>query len=851
MKKWIINDNDIIKNELHKNKLVNSLLSSRGIKNESEVEEFLYPNISKLHNPFILKDMDEAVERIDKAIEKRQKIVIYGDYDVDGITSTAILYRAFKKLGVDVNYYIPDRMVEGYGINKDAIDYIKTLQTDLIITVDCGITSISEVEYAKQLGMDIIVTDHHECKDVIPNTIVINPKRKDCVYPNKSLAGCGIAFKIVQALWMKYNLYGYDDFLDIAAIGTIADVVELKGENRIIVKNGLAKINTSVKNGIRALKEVTNIGDNINSFNVAFQIAPRINAVGRLSDAKIAVELFVTNDYDKALQIAKFLDQENKKRQKIEEKILNEAQVKIEETIDLKKDKVIVLNSHKWHHGVVGIVASKLVEQYHRPVILLCDEGQTSKLCKTGQNGKRCNEGQSGKLCNMEQTSRLCSDSDSNSITDSGIDSEVKIRKLCDRARTSKGSGRSIKGFSLFDALCSCSDLLVKFGGHEMAAGLTLATENIDLLKQRLNEYAETLDKEIYLDKLYSEACIDAEEVNMQTAKLLKAFEPFGNGNPSPVLYMENLQVAEAKGIGTNSQHLKLMLEKEGNQYNSIYFNGSKEYFDKNLDQVDIMFNLDINEWNNNQNIQLVLKGIRPNKEYLKEFLITNYYRTLKFMLNDKESNFNFDKIKFMEKNINFLREFIYLNKGYVLVSSYTAVKELEFLLELVDVNINTNSGFDSQLIVCPKVEAIDYQNNDVLIYDFLPGTYEYETVSNKVNGIIYNFFDEKTDKTMDDFMNEITIDKEFAESILNDLNQSELVGSIRELSIKYNRNIYIIYKMVMILKDNSYADILIKNDILKVKLKTKNINCESLINSDNIKVEKILNLKKKFKEYH
>lgn len=790
MKKWIIKGSYNSTIEYHGNKLINSLLSSRNICDEVEIEDFFHPNISKLHNPFLLTDMDKAIDRIDRAIEKRQKLVIYGDYDVDGITSTAILFRAFQKLGADVSYYIPDRMSEGYGINKGAIDYIKSLQTDLIITVDCGITAIDEVNYTKSLGMDIIITDHHECKENIPETIVINPKRKDCTYPNKNLAGCGIAFKLVQALWLRYNLLGFEDFLDLAAIGTIADIVELRDENRIIVKNGLMKINRSDKCGIKALKSVSEIGDTINTYNVAFQIAPRINAVGRLSDAKIAVELFVTNDYDKALQIAKFLDMENKRRQKIEENILNEALKMVEEQVNLKTDKVIVLLSEKWHHGVVGIVASKLVERFNRPVILLCGEGDTCK-----------------------------------------------------------GSGRSIPGFNLFNGLTLCNDLLIKFGGHEMAAGLTIKIKAVEELRQRLNDFGNKLDSEIYIEKIHAEVKTETEDISMDTAELLKLFEPYGNGNPSPLLYMEDLKLVDMKGIGSEGQHLKVNLEKDGFKYDGILFNGSSSFLNRKMDKVDILYNLEINEWKNNRNLQFLLKGIRQNSCYLKDTLKENYFRYVKFMFSENEEDYNFENIKFIKKDLEFFKEFIHLNWGYVLVSSYKALEELNFIFDYIEINPNKNIGNKGQVIVCPDIENIETLNNDILIYDFLPGLYEYNKLASKTTGNIYNFVSDDTINILDDFINTIKVDDDILEHILRDLEKGEITCSVKDLSIKYNRNPYLVYKLIMFLKDNNYADIFIKNDILKIRLKKAELNKLESGNGNDIHVTKIIDLKTKLKD--
>lgn len=325
MKRWIVDSNENGYIRVHSSNLIKKSLISRGIRDNNEFEKFLNSNINDLYNPYLLKDMGKAVEKIDDVIRKREKIVIYGNYDVDGVTSTSILYRALRKLGAHVSYYIPDRLNEGYGINKDAVDYIKSLATKLIITVDCGISSVNEVEYVKSLGMDIIITDHQECKESIPDTIVINPKRYDCKYPYKELVGCGVAFKLVHALWIRYNLYGFEDFLDITAIGIISDIVNLSGENGVIVKNGLKRILTSEKCGIKAIKAIAGVVEESSSTCIAFQIAPKVSAIGRLKDAKIAVELFTTNDYDKALQIAKYLDRENRNIQKLEQHIFSEA----------------------------------------------------------------------------------------------------------------------------------------------------------------------------------------------------------------------------------------------------------------------------------------------------------------------------------------------------------------------------------------------------------------------------------------------------------------------------------------------------------------------------------------------
>jgi single-stranded-DNA-specific exonuclease len=785
MKRWTVKGNLNGDIRVHNNSLINKLFISRGIIERSEVRRFIQADLNELHDPYLLKDMDRAINKIDDVIRKRDKIVIYGDYDVDGVTSTSILYRALKKLGAHVSYYIPDRMNEGYGINKDALDYINSLATKLIITVDCGISAVEEVEYVKSLGMEIIITDHHECKDIIPDSIVINPKRSDCSYPFKSLAGCGVAFKLVQALWKRYNLSGVDDFLDLAAIGTIADIVDLKGENRIIAKNGINKISDSKKCGIKAMKAITDIDKNITSSNIAFQIAPRINAIGRLRDAKIAVELFTTNDYDKALQIAKYLDQENKKRQKIEEEILNEALFKIHNEVDLKHDRVIVLSSPNWHIGVVGIVASRIVEKFNRPTILICEEGEQGR-----------------------------------------------------------GSGRSIEGFDLFDNLYRCNDILLKFGGHELATGLTIRIDKVEELRKKLNELAEKISLEYFLSKIEIDLKVNPEDISLDTAEILKGFEPFGCGNPAPTFYMEQLSVLSKRGVGNRDQHLKLALEKDGHRLNGISFNGSKDYLQKDWDLVDVAFNIDINDWNNTKSVQLIIKDIRPYLNWLKDSLYNSYYRFLKSALCSDIGNCDFSKVVFIKKDIELLKEFLYFNRGYVLVSAYESLCELEFLFDYFEVNGNNNVGLESQIIVCPSIDSIEFGDNDVLIYDFLPGEHEYDILGRKTAGKILNFYDDMTLEKIDKFVQDINVDEKLLFKFIDDLRYNEIVGRISDIAARYDINPYKAYKTIVYLKETGIINVLLKDEILNITTKEKSDLSILNIGLQCEQINKVLKLK-------
>ena len=417
-------------------RVIATILLNRGI-NEEEVPVYLKKSMSDIVNPNLMPDMDKAVERINTAIEKKEKIAVYGDYDVDGITSTAILYEFLTSLGADAQYYIPDRKGEGYGINIMAVNKLTKNGIKLMITVDCGITAIGEVEFAKLQGMDVIITDHHTCKERIPSAAaILNPKRPDCEYPFDALAGVGVAFKLILALAVKNGLNTneiFKKYADITALGTVADVVPLLGENRIITDKGLKLIQNTERAGLKAIMEVGGVlGKKINSSSIAYSIAPRLNAAGRLGTASTAVELLLTKDEKRAREIAETLDEENKLRQATEKEIFDEALGMIASDPNFEKKKVIVLAREDWHQGVIGIVASRLTDMYYKPCILI---------------------------------------SHSNGI--------------------GKGSGRSIKTFNLFDALSHCEKYLTDFGGHAVAAGLNINMSDLDGFIKEINKYAD------------------------------------------------------------------------------------------------------------------------------------------------------------------------------------------------------------------------------------------------------------------------------------------------------------------------------------------------------------------------
>ena len=588
-KKWILKSTDSEKSnhainkiakELRINPIIAKLLYSRGYTDAATVKAFLYMEKELLCNPFDMKDMDNGVERIRIAVKRREKIVIYGDYDVDGVTSVCALYLYLKKQGADVDYYIPNRAGEGYGVSIPAINQLKENGTKLIITVDTGITAIEEVEYAKSIGVDFLVTDHHECHNDIPKaTAVINPHRPDCRYPFKELAGVGVVFKLLCAyeervLGFKRRVAAehiFREYADIVAIGTIADVMPIKSENRLIVSFGLNMIENTKRPGLIALMEAASQKDTkhndrkrkrtkITSGYIGYNIAPRINAAGRVRSASMAVELFLSDNMPKAAELAEQLCVANKERQAEENKITQEAYEKIE-ALGLSEDPVIVLDSDGWHHGVIGIVASRITEKFSRPTILVSFEG----------SGEGINDEDMG-----------------------------------------KGSGRSIKGLNLVEALCHCDDLLSKFGGHELAAGLSVTRANLDAFRKKINEYARNnLSDADMIPTVEADMEIEFSSIDISLAEDLQALEPYGVGNPMPTFYTKGVIVNEITSI-SEGKHTRFSFGEGRGSVSAMFFSNSPDSLGiYNGDRVDIIYNLDINEWLGRRSVQLNIKDIK------------------------------------------------------------------------------------------------------------------------------------------------------------------------------------------------------------------------------------------------
>ncbi len=533
--------------------IVAKVLLNRGFTDAAEAKKFLDKNSDSFYSPSLLCDMDKAVARINEAIAKKENVVVYGDYDVDGITSTALVVSFLRGKGIDARAYIPDRQNEGYGINKAAIKSISESGATLIISVDTGITAFEETEYAKELGCDVIITDHHECKQELPNAVaVINPKRMDCRYPFKDLAGVGVAFKLVCAASEKSERELLDEYADIVALGTIADVVSLKDENRIIAARGIEKLSSNPNTGLAAVVSTLGLRQKWNNCAVvSYSIAPRLNAAGRMSNAMIAVDLLLTKDPLEAQELAIKLDTDNKNRQN-EEKIIFDEAVEMINNIDLADKKVLVLAKRNWHHGIIGVVASRICERYNKTCILISIEDE---WCKS--------------------------------------------------------SGRSVEGLNLFDALGHCSDILEKFGGHAYAAGFSIKEEYIPELDRRLNEFAVQCECEEKLPRILIDSKITVEDITAATIRKTEVLAPYGAGNKVPIFALMGARIVDIKTL-SEGKHCRLLVESDKRLVEAIAFGAGSMASEYCVgDTVDIAGELNINLYNGQVRLQIIVSGIR------------------------------------------------------------------------------------------------------------------------------------------------------------------------------------------------------------------------------------------------
>ena len=557
-KKWQIYDIDENKiEEISKkyglNKLLSTILVNRNIVDEKNIKIFLTPTRKDFHNPFLISDMEKAVERIIKAIKEKENVTIYGDYDVDGITSITVLKSFLQDRGLEVNTYIPNRLDEGYGLNNDAISKIAKTGCQLMITVDCGISAIEEIEYANSLGIETVITDHHETVEELPNAFaVIDNKRKDSTYPFRELAGVGVVFKLIQAISIKLNLKEeeYLKYLDIVCIGTISDIVPLVDENRVITKLGLMLVKQTKNIGLKAILQVSGY-NKIDSNTISFGIAPRINACGRMGVAGEALDLFLSKNINQVNELARKLNERNRVRQETEKEIFESAKRQIEEK-KLNKNNTIVVAGENWHHGVIGIVSSKITDMYFKPSILL-------------------------------------------SFEEDGI---------------GKGSGRSIPGFDLHDALMKCNDCIEKFGGHSMAIGITIKKENFEKLRDKLEKIAieEHINEIVPVIKI--DAKVNLSEIDKDMVESLRQLEPFGEGNKMPIFAFKNLKIDSIRAL-SEGKHLKLTLKDNNFIVSAIGFNMGELVEDYRIgDKVDIVGTLEINSFNGMDSIQINMKDM-------------------------------------------------------------------------------------------------------------------------------------------------------------------------------------------------------------------------------------------------
>jgi single-stranded-DNA-specific exonuclease len=564
-KRWSIKsegDEQIVSqlaNELSIDNVLANLLVQRGVNTFEEAKKFFRPSLTDLHDPFLMKDMDKAIQRLELAIKNQEKILVYGDYDVDGTTAVALVYTFLAQFHKQIEYYIPDRYAEGYGISFQGIDYASEQNFSLIIALDCGIKAIDKVDYASQKGIDFIICDHHRPGDSLPNAVaVLDPKRDDCSYPFDELCGCGVGFKLVQAYALKNNIpfEELEQFLDLTAISIASDLVPIVGENRVLCYFGLEQLNKNPRKGIKAILDLANVKKEVTMNELVFTVGPRINAAGRLESGRSAVALLVSDNHADAKESGQNINITNTERRTIDVTITQHALSMIDGNVEMINRKSTVLFHPDWHKGVVGIVASRLTEKYYRPTIIL-----------TESNGK------------------------------------------------ATGSARSVKDFDVYDAIEACSDLLEQFGGHKYAAGLTLKVENVDAFQKRFEEIVSaTIEEHMLVPEIEIDAELELSQITSKFYRILKQFSPFGPGNMSPVFITKHLvDKGYIRIVGSN--HLKLDIQSALNpreSYPAIAF-GQAEHFDALLRKqiFSACYAIDENTFNGNTTLQLNVKDIK------------------------------------------------------------------------------------------------------------------------------------------------------------------------------------------------------------------------------------------------
>jgi single-stranded-DNA-specific exonuclease len=560
-KRWnILQCNDDKKNTLQQSlkihPLICKILVQRGIETFEQAKDFFRPQLTELHDPWLMKDMDKAVERIITAVNSNEKILVLGDYDVDGTTSVATMYQFLRKIHSNLNFYIPHRYKEGYGVSKAGIDYAKENGFTLIISLDCGIKSFDLITYAKGLGIDFVVCDHHLPDEVLPPAVaILNPKQKDCNYPYKELCGCGVGFKLISALAPQFSLNDNDvfEYLDLVATAIAADIVPMTGENRILAFHGLIKANTNPNYGIKALIQLSKLQETLTISNLVFMIAPRVNAAGRMDDAKKAVQMFVAETFEESLQYAEMLHSDNTDRKEADSSITEEALAMIHENESWKNNRSTLVYQPHWHKGVVGIVASRLIEHYYRPTIVLTQSGDYAA-----------------------------------------------------------GSARSVPGFNLYEAIHACREHLLGYGGHFAAAGMTLETNQIDAFRTKFEEVvSSTINPEYLIPEIVIDAEISLSDIKYSFFDILNQMEPFGPENLRPVFIVRNVTDTGYSKIA-KEKHIRFSVKQNNTTITGIGF-GMADKFPllQSGQPVDIVFKIGENEWNGEKSLQLRVIDIR------------------------------------------------------------------------------------------------------------------------------------------------------------------------------------------------------------------------------------------------
>lgn len=563
--RWVLHDEHPqvpqMMEQINVPRVIAQILLNRGVSTFDDARYFLKPTLDDLHSPFLMADMDLAVERIAAAIESKEHIMVFGDYDVDGTTATTLLYLTIKLLTERISSYIPNRMTDGYGLSIEGLQEARNRGVTLILAVDCGITANAEVDQAREMGIDVVIIDHHVPGDILPNSVaILNPKRADCEYPFKELCGVGLAYKVAQALAEHVGLpeNAVYTHMDLVALGTTADIVPLRDENRVLTKYGLDMMQQTDKSGLQALLEVAGLREKeLSTGHMLFMLAPRINAAGRMGDATRVVDLLITEDRQEAARLAGVLDEENQRRRKEDTLTFEAAREIVENDPFLREAKGLVLDSDTWHPGIIGIVASRMVEAFNRPVVMISTKGE---------NGR--------------------------------------------------GSARTVGDFHLYNAIKECSDLLVQFGGHHHAAGLSIEKDRIEAFRQKFHEVvAARATPADFIPRLEIDAEIDLDEMTPRMVRLMKMLGPFGPANHHPVLVSRDLSVVgKPRTIGMGKKHLRFRVKQNGRVMDAIGF-GMAHFADQlndSRDRLDLAYNLEENTFRGETSLQLRIKDIKP-----------------------------------------------------------------------------------------------------------------------------------------------------------------------------------------------------------------------------------------------